>query len=910
MALADIEGAFARTPTTLVELTVVGDITGSEVFRFSPKLGEPLSLQLGVTVRAYLIGEPRGRPSKIEPDKALTQRSRLSLNFADDVGASTNFDASKFSIATGGSFWRRLVLTQPDLVGSTIEVKRGFVDSSLALGDFETIFKGRIEDFDFQENLNFTIVAKDILTLADREVPKQVSDANQLNGALTSSATTIPIDKGLEFTDAGDTKVIPSKDFHPIVLEIQPESVDVLLTTASTWTASTQRIAETNAFANYTFVKGDKIFLSHASITDGLFEIALKISDSTIELVESISGSDLSSPGPISDPREDVILNDVSANDLIVQANFLVRSEEFDNAAWTKTGATVTADRAVGPFGGDAGADEIAFASAADFIKQDSAESSVSTQFAFSVWLKKGLSPTTSSPFTITIDLILDNDTELDSLQVTITDDWQRFEHETTFSAAAGRTAVVRIRRDTGDAAEVIAFGAQLEKASSRGFYAATAASAGTDAGRGAFGTTAAAHADNTAIAEVIPYRLQLSDSGLHPGFILRDLINRGSIAPADVDQTTFDREFAFEESTQLRRSGRLRIVKPRKLSQHVKEVRQQALLDLWMSEKGKVSTRFSFRQNLPGVNTKTITDAANILKNMASYKGNKESRKTEVYVYFNPVPGESDPREPEDFQNVQVTVDVSVGLASGPKAEIILSKWIFRATEAIAVSGRLVSRFKRGARIATWSLDLKDSEDFFLGDVIELDSEDVPLAGLGGVAVRGKSNWQVIKKDHRRLEGRLEVQGLEFSGLKFGIISPDDDLETAPDPFPDFPAASAAERAYGFISDNDGKVAGALTTAPFTLVSASYTASTKRITETGKFASYTFSAGDAFFPVHASAHLAFYLIASKIDNDTIELEVPIKNVVGGVDDSGDLAGLTNNTAKWRDQLEAGYVIL
>ncbi len=159
-------------------------------------------------------------------------------------------------------------------------------------------------------------------------------------------------------------------------------------------------------------------------------------------------------------------------------------------------------------------------------------------------------------------------------------------------------------------------------------------------------------------------------------------------------------------------------------------------------------------------------------------------------------------------------------------------------------------------------------------------------------------------------MEGFVEIQALEFSGLRYKIIAPDEDLETAPDAFPDYPAASGAERQFGFIGDNQNKVAGALTTAPFTLVSAAYTAATKRIVETGKFANYTFRQGDAFFPVHASAHPAFYLIASKVDNDTIELEVAIKNVTDGVDDSGDLAGLTNDTAKWRDQLEAGYFYL
>ena len=74
------------------------------------------------------------------------------------------------------------------------------------------------------------------------------------------------------------------------------------LSTAS-WTASTKRIVQASAFPGaYVWESGDRIYLSHASITDGLYEIAAKIDNSTIELVDSISGSDqtnvASSDGP------------------------------------------------------------------------------------------------------------------------------------------------------------------------------------------------------------------------------------------------------------------------------------------------------------------------------------------------------------------------------------------------------------------------------------------------------------------------------------------------------------------------------------------------------------------------------------------------------------------------------------
>ncbi len=807
MTFNDVEQSFSRITTTVVELTVDGDITGTETFRFGPKGGAPLTKLLGVDVRSTLLRpDIGGRPNKIEPDKALTQRSRLTMRFADEIDP-PDFDASKFTITSGSTFWRRLILVQPDLVGSTVEIKRGYVDTSLGLSDFVTIFKGRVEDFNFETNTDFTLIAKDILALNDFEIPRQIGDNNLLNETLTAGDPNITVDRVREFTDPA---TLPSKDFFPVIMEIQPDSIpNVILSTAS-WTASTKRLNQSGSFSEYTFVRGDQIFLSHASITDGLFEINQKISNDEIELVQVISNSNLSNV--VSEPQEAIIIASyvTATNTATVQENRIVRSEEFDNASWIKTGGTsVTADSAISPFGGDAAAERIDFAAVADRIEQDSGDLASAVTYTFSVWLRGVVdttSPSISPPYTITLDLIRSDSSELASNQVTVTADWQRFDLTKTFAAGGGTTAVVRIRRDTGDGRAVFAFGAQLERASSRGFYAATASTSGVTAGRGAFGTTAAAHVDNSPLAETIPYRLHLSDSGVHPVFILRDLVNRAQIAPADVDQNSFDREFAFIEDTQLRRSGAFRIRKPRKLGEHVKEVREQALLDLWTSELGLVNTRFSFRQNVPGVQTKTITDAENILFRSASYAGNKESRLTEVYVYFDPDPTNPDPNEPEDFNKVIVAADVGVALASGPKAKIILSKWIFRDGEATATSGRLVSRFKRGARIATWGLDLKDAGAFDLGDVVELDSEDVPVKS-GTSAVRGRTNWQVIQKRFLRGLGRIETKGLEFSGLRYAIISPDEDLETAPDPFPDFPVASAAERLFGFIGDSAGLV-------------------------------------------------------------------------------------------------------
>jgi len=102
------------------------------------------------------------------------------------------------------------------------------------------------------------------------------------------------------------------------------------------WTASTKRITRIGAFSSYTFVPGDKIYLSHASITDDRYEIASKISGDIIELVDSIFGSDLtdvqSSNGPLATITSTVSV--VAPGDQIFLCT-MADGEKFDSGSET-----------------------------------------------------------------------------------------------------------------------------------------------------------------------------------------------------------------------------------------------------------------------------------------------------------------------------------------------------------------------------------------------------------------------------------------------------------------------------------------------------------------------------------------------------------------------------------------------
>ena len=685
--------------------------TPDTTFFFSPKGGRPINLRLGIDIRPYLLSTD-GRATRIKPDQALTERAVSTITFHEDEDAPA-FPSDRFVINSGGGFFRRLQAAQPDLIGSKVEILRGFDEPGFLLSDFVRIFKGRFEDMNFQTNGNVSIIAKDDLALNDREIPAQISDTNVLAGDITAVSTPIPVLDAGEFTDP---VALPSRDFMPITIRIE---------------------------------------------------------------------------------SEDVIIKErrLTTDELIVQDQNLDKSDEMDSAPWTPLGGTVVLpNTGIGPFGGLARADTVVFPGALDVIEQTSTRAFDDVaNWTYGVWLR---ATPTGGVGTITLDIEDTLGLFPQSNQVTITESWKRF--PVTTGGASPSNPRVRIERAVGDVSEVEVFGNCLYEGTALGFYVFTDSNDGVDAGRGAFQTTPAIHLTGVDIIEVGVYQQQNEDQGVHPVMALRDLVNRGDIAVADVDQSTFDREQEFIPSSQVKRAGANAIIEPEKLSAHIKQLREQALLDLWVSETGLVRTRLSFRVNLPGDTLPKFTDETGILRRTGSMVGNAASRVTRMQIYFDQIPGTSG-KDREDYNKAQISVDLAVESLSGPKVKSIMARWIFRDQDAVAVAGRTVSRFKRGARIYKFQLDLKDVPDFDVADLVRIDSTDF-LKGSGSQAIRDADKvWQVTQRAYNQNEGMVSIEALEANGRKFAIISPS--------PFPDFPAATAEERQFGFIGDSDNLV-------------------------------------------------------------------------------------------------------
>ncbi len=158
--------------------------------------------------------------------------------------------------------------------------------------------------------------------------------------------------------------------------------------------------------------------------------------------------------------------------------NRIKYTEELDNAAWTKTGVSITANSTTGPDGYTT-ADTIgAGGSSTDNVKQADwlSTSSTSTTWTGSVWLKK-------SSGSGTVNLRLDSGNQTGTANtVTVTTSWQRFTVTQAFNGSSTGTVTFIINNGT---TAYYAWGAQLEKQSTAGIYVRNGSRGNTNASMG-----------------------------------------------------------------------------------------------------------------------------------------------------------------------------------------------------------------------------------------------------------------------------------------------------------------------------------------------------------------------------------------------------------------------------------------
>ena len=159
------------------------------------------------------------------------------------------------------------------------------------------------------------------------------------------------------------------------------------------------------------------------------------------------------------------------------KTNICLRSQEFDNATWSKSNGgagsvpVVTADAGAAPDGAMT-ADRVQFAlnggattSDLSFLNQ-SITITTATAYSTTVYAKSN----TASTYTLEIV----DESNVAATLITVTPTWQRFEVQNTSSTTAGRCRIQARGGTTSDAADVLLWGFQLETALGASSYIPT----------------------------------------------------------------------------------------------------------------------------------------------------------------------------------------------------------------------------------------------------------------------------------------------------------------------------------------------------------------------------------------------------------------------------------------------------
>jgi len=163
---------------------------------------------------------------------------------------------------------------------------------------------------------------------------------------------------------------------------------------------------------------------------------------------------------------------------VLAEQNLLTYSQQFDNAAWVKSGTTVTSTTAVAP-DGTATAETISLSSLYAGPYQGTIYCLESTAYTLSVWLK-WVSGNTS----LSLSMMTKPNNQTYVQAVTVTSTWTRFVF--TLTTAAGQNLFhqvipVQDRNATGQPTVVNIWGAQLEQRSTVTAYTPTTTSAITN---------------------------------------------------------------------------------------------------------------------------------------------------------------------------------------------------------------------------------------------------------------------------------------------------------------------------------------------------------------------------------------------------------------------------------------------
>jgi hypothetical protein len=313
---------------------------------------------------------------------------------------------------------------------------------------------------------------------------------------------------------------------------------------------------------------------------------------------------------------------------------------------------------------------------------------------------------------------------------------------------------------------------------------------------RGLFETVAETHDENTTVDLVTVLGPK------NPWDILReDLIQGvGGVPSANVDLSAFSywRDWPGGDipfSTV--------IVEPVKLDRLVTEIADLLDAKIWQDENQRITIRRNI-PNQPGRAYHSISDENNIVHDSGSVDLNEQSRITRMLVYWEKsILGDAD--DVTEYGRLDIGVDADAEGTNGYDGKVekkILCRWIstrYLQDELVEqyvknLAMRQVSQNRDARPLLSFEMDIKDNA-VKTGDYTKISTDEILLPDGNPIP---EHTYQLVKKDRRK--NKVVVTCMRVTDRRIAFI--------APAGAPEYASATEAQKEYGYICKDDGKMA------------------------------------------------------------------------------------------------------
>lgn len=305
---------------------------------------------------------------------------------------------------------------------------------------------------------------------------------------------------------------------------------------------------------------------------------------------------------------------------------------------------------------------------------------------------------------------------------------------------------------------------------------------------RGQLGTTASSHSEDAGVQRVGRY--ELTDAW----DIAHDLlINHTEVPDEFIDKAAWDAEagvylqgYAFSRT----------VTKPTAVNNLLGELLRDGTFYIWWDERSQTIPLKAIR---PEHSDMTLSDNTSFVSGSLRIDRVPDERISRVFVYF----GQIDPTkgdDPTNFLLMRGRIDADAEREDGGaeiRSKTIYSKWIVTDAQALELNQRLLARYGSIPKYLTVTMTDQTLE---IGEVVnvqtrvEVDTEGQPII----------KRWQIIAAQQLRHGEAVEYQLQEFiyQATRFGRWTADAEI--------DYSAATAEYRDGGssaWWSDDDGKM-------------------------------------------------------------------------------------------------------